>query len=125
MPGSRSRKRHYVLIVARSEARAVITSLGVAAVLVSCLPTEPCACVQPPPYFVIFGSVQRNSAPVASARVSFSATTQSGTGVCGIGGDNVMLEREAFTTADGKFRKLLRSIAGEGSHCLRVTAFAG
>ena len=113
----------------RGKAGGIITSLGVAAVLVSCLPTEPCACTpRPRGSLAVFGVVQRaDGAAVASAQILFSASLLAGTGVCeGLGpASREDLGPVVGAGPDGRFRSVLYTFSAPGPRCLRAVAFAG
>ena len=115
--------------IVRGKAGGMITSLGVAAVLVSCLPTEPCACTpRPQGSFAVFGVVQRaDGAVVASAQILFSASLLAGTAVCEGLGPAIREDLGPVVVAgpDGRFRSVLYTFAVPGPRCLRAVAFVG
>lgn len=106
--------------------RLVLAPLGVATLLLSCLPTEACACPPQRSSFVIFGAVQRgDGAAVASARIRFSVPLPAGTTVCDGGANTEVLDPVVVAGSDGRFRSVLYSLAGAGQRCLRAAAYAG
>lgn len=127
MPGSS--KRPNVPVVGRGEGRAAFTSLAVAAVLLSCLPTEPCACTpRPSGSLAVFGVVQRaDGAAVASAQILFSASLLAGTAVCEGPGSASREDLGPVVGAgpDGRFRSVLYTFSAPGPRCLRAVAYAG
>ena len=109
----------------RGKAGGIITSVGVAAVLVSCLPTEPCACPPQRSAFVVFGLVQRaDGSAVASARIRFSVPLPAGTTACE-GASREELDPVVVAGSDGRFRAVVYSLAGSGPRCLRAVAYEG
>lgn len=109
--------------------RVALAHLGVAALLLSCLPTEPCACTpRPQGSLAVFGVVQRaDGAAVASAQILFSASPLAGTAVCeGLGpASREDLGPVVVAGPDGRFRSVLYTFAAPGPRCLRAVAFAG
>lgn len=105
--------------------RLALAPLGVATLLLSCLPTEPCACPPQRSSFVVFGVVRRaDGAAVGSARIRFSVPLP-GTTVCESGASREELDPLVVAGSDGRFRSVLYSLAGAGQRCLRAVAYAG
>lgn len=112
--------------MARRGAWAAGSRLALAALLLSCLPTEPCACPPARTWFLMFGEVARaDGSAVPVGRVRFSATDVfSGSGVCDAAARDDYLDPPEITATDGRFRATLFSMGAPGTRCLRVVAFA-
>jgi len=97
----------------------------IVALLVACLPTEPCACPPLRTWFLLFGSVDRaDGVPVPAARIRVSAPFDAGA-ACDAPGFREPLDPEVVAGADGQFRATVFSMGSPGSRCIRVAAFAG
>lgn len=103
-----------------------LLGFGVVALLVACLPTEPCACPPLRTWFLVFGSVVRSDGmPVPAARIRVSAPFDAGV-ACDAPGFRESMDPEIVAGADGRFRSAVFSMMGSpGLRCIRVAAFAG
>lgn len=103
-----------------------VLRLAFAGVLLSCLPTEPCACPPARTWFLLYGEVAREDGSAVSAgRIRFSAKEVSDTGTCDPAARSDYLDPPEVSATGGRFRATLFSMAGSGPRCVRVAAFAG
>jgi hypothetical protein len=108
--------------------RVLLRGVAGVALLLACIPTEPCACVPAQGSLIVYGEVRAASgSAVASAVVRYvltPLTIVTATGdVCPVDapGGNVFAPQERADAA-GRFRMLVMS--DPGMLCLRVTAHA-
>lgn len=103
-----------------------VSRLAFAVVLLSCLPTEPCACPPARTWFLMYGEVVRaDGSAVSDGRVRFSARDVSVSGTCDPAARDDYLDPPEVTVTGGRFRATLFSMAGPGPRCVRVAAVAG
>jgi hypothetical protein len=104
-------------------------ALGVA-LLLSCTPTEPCACPPARTSLVLYGEVRTaDGAPAAGATLQYLIARPNGAA----GGNGSLCQFDAATNdadpagassdAAGRFRTQVFSVSAPDTHCLRVSAF--
>jgi hypothetical protein len=99
----------------------IATSGLIAALLVACLPTQPCACPPTTSVFVVYGSLLRaDGEPVAQGSLRAIAAR---TDAC-VFDQAEIIDVYPMRADAGKFRSLLRSYFGDTrTRCLRLVAY--
>lgn len=112
--------------VARRAAWVAMPRLAAVALLLSCLPTEPCACPPARTWFLMFGEVARaDGSAVPVGPVRFTARDVSASGSCDAAARLDFLDPPEILATNGRFRATLFSMGAPGPRCVRVVAYAG
>lgn len=100
----------------------IATCSLIAALLVACLPTQPCACPPTTSIFVVYGSLLRaGGEPVAQGSLRAIAAR---TDACVFEQAEIIDVYPMRADDAGKFRSLLRSYFGDTrTRCLRLVAY--
>ena len=110
--------------------RVLMRGVAGVALLLACIPTEPCACTPARASLVVYGEVRSASGnPVASAVVRYvlaPPTNVTATGsACQFDASGGGAEpAQGVADVAGRFRTLVYSDYAPGTRCLRVTAHA-
>ena len=98
---------------------------AVVALLLSCTPTEPCACPPALTRALVYGWVRTSAgAPSPSAFVRVDVAPDTGCAALRTSPERTEWEQSSADAA-GAFRLEARSVYGPRLHCVRVTAFRG